>query len=334
MQLRGNKPVVYLDQNWLSEITKAHLGERKNANRSYYLKLSDVLRHGVARNKFVCPTSDFHDSESSLSSQLNTSLRSVDNTLSRGLSFNSHINVSHRQLLQAASVFADVKLSCEPWWHIPFNRNPDIPDNMLPPPTSGIEVFVTSVEMINEQRRVRNEVSAPIYRDYKESRTKARTTYSQEVDFSNLQLFREGYLNLIEAIPLLGAIPPGWEVFHQLTALEQQKRLMVIERICGEGQGIGAFLSSDQFSDAPFLSIRARMMAADIVYEPRRKPESSLLDDFDIVATILPYSNVFATENYIAELIKKIKVGNEYGCRVFTMRQKQDFLDHISNYSF
>ncbi len=72
-------------------------------------------------------------------------------------------------------------------------------------------------------------------------------------------------------------------------------------------------------------------MAADIVYDGKRTPEPSLLKDFDVAATIVPFANFFATENYLAELIKKTKVGNDFGCRVFTTRQKDQFLDMLSS---
>ena len=329
MQHHG-KPVIYLDQNWLSEITKAHLGSRRSMNRCYYLKLSHIIQRGVAQDKFVCPTSNFHESESARSFKLNTDLQSVDNTLSRGLSFNSHMDISHDQMLQAASAFAGVDFPSEHWWRIPFNRDPDTPDSVLPRPSTGLEVFLTNYEMVDEERRVRNQVSAPTYQTYKDLRKGFNLSYPSEGEFSMRQLFRESYVGLDEAISLLGESPPGWDALHWMTALQQQQRLIEIKQICDKGDGFNSFFSSVEFSAAPLLSVRAKLMAADIVYESHRTPEPSLLDDFDIVATILPYSYVFATENYIAELIRKTKVGNDHGCRVFTMQQKHELIEFLS----
>ncbi len=330
MQRHGNTPVVYLDQNWLSEITKAHLGLETSLDRCYLLELSRVIQQGVAQDRFVCPTSSFHEAESTLSFRLQADLRSVDNTLSRGLSFNSHVNISHEQLLQAASSFAHVDVSSEHWWRVPFNRDPDTPDSKLPRPADGIEVFLTIDEMVNEDRRVRNQVSAPLYQNYKEHRKEINLSYQDETNFSRLQLLRESYEALGEAISLLGETPSGWEAFHWMTALQQQQRLEEIKQICDRGDGFESFLSSKEFYDTPFLSVRPKLMAADIVHERQRIPERSLLEDFDIVATILPYSDVFATEKYIAELIKKTKVGDGYGCRAFTMPQKDELLNLLS----
>ena len=44
---------------------------------------------------------------------------------------------------------------------------------------------------------------------------------------------------------------------------------------------------------------------------------------------ILPYSDVLATENYLAELIRQTKLGEKYSCQPFTMRQRKDFLCHL-----
>ena len=331
MQTHGKKPVVYLDQNWLSEITKAHLGLEANVDRSYFLELYRVIQNGVAQDRFVCPTSYFHESESTSSFQLNTDLRSVDNTLSRGLSFNSNVGISHEQLLQAASEFSRVEGSFEHWWRIPFSRDPDTPDSTLPRPTGGIEVYLTIEEMVRERRRVRNQVSAPMYQKYKEFRKGVDLSYKEEIEFSRLQLLKESYVGLGKAISLLGETPLGLEAIHWITVMEQEQRFRDIVQICSMRDGFKAFLSSGAFYAAPFLSVRAKLMAADIVYESSRMPEPSLLEDFDIVATILPYSDVFATENYIAELLRKTKLAEEYCCRVFTMRQKDDFLNLLSS---
>ena len=46
-------------------------------------------------------------------------------------------------------------------------------------------------------------------------------------------------------------------------------------------------------------------MAADIIYYPDMVPSASLRMDFEIVASILPYVDILATDNHMAELISK-----------------------------
>ena len=87
-------------------------------------------------------------------------------------------------------------------------------------------------------------------------------------------------------------------------ALQAILRYVELERILGQGGGLSRFLTSPQFESVSYVSIVTRLRAADIVYFPERDPEPSLIDDFSIAGTALPYSDMFATENYMAALIK------------------------------
>ena len=329
-QRRGRKRVAYLDQNWLSDMTKAvRLDGSPRVDKGYFTELYKVILRAIAEDRIVCPTSPTHMSESNLDSRRSADFRSVDNAVSRGLSFNPSDQILHNQLLESASKFAGVRLSDEPCWWTPFNRDPDVPYSTLPDHPNGVEVFVTVEEWVNEERRMRNQISAPIYREYKESRKEINLSYLDEVAFSKYQLFREGYLGMTEAISQVGKAPAGFNEIYQMAVLRQHNRIIEIKQICDKGAGLAAFVSSDEFADVPYLSVRAKLMAADIVYHASRSPESSLLDDFDIAATVVPYVNVFATENYLADLLRVTGVATDYSCTAYTMRQRDKFLDYL-----
>ena len=119
-------------------------------------------------------------------------------------------------------------------------------------------------------------------------------------------------------------------MFHSSVLQERRLCLAELGQICDMARGIGHFLSSSYFMDTPYLSIRAKLMATDIVDQGSRKPEGSLLADFDMAATVVPYVDVFATENYLAELLRKTGVAKDYGCSVYTMRKKDMLLDCFS----
>ena len=101
-QQHGQKKVVYLDQNWLSDLAKAHLDGDVRVDKPYFTDLFQAVQGAIAEDKIVCPTSPLHESESNLSSQLNVDIRSMDNALSRGLSFNPSEEIWDKQLLEAA----------------------------------------------------------------------------------------------------------------------------------------------------------------------------------------------------------------------------------------
>ena len=326
MLRQGSKPIVYLDQNWLSEITKAHIDDKRSVDRAYFLELANVLQKGVARDRFAVPMSEFHESEGSLSSELDESLQSVTNILGHGLTFNSYSDISHEQLKEAAMSFAGLDASLRSWWTIPFNRDPDTPaahSHFVAPP---LEVYLRLDALIEESRRLRNEVGALQYRKYKEGRRRLQHSYEDEIRFQRLQLLWEGYRGVSVAIQDPNGTAPGWEAINELVESQYEQRWSEIARILNQGRGPGPFLLSTEFLGVPFLDIRATLMAADIVRFADRLPEPSFQDDMSIVAMILPYSDVFATENYMAELMRQTKLGGNYSCRVFTMRQRDEFL--------
>ncbi len=105
---------------------------------------------------------------------------------------------------------------------------------------------------------------------------------------------------------------------------------MHLLRIAERGRGLEAFVDSPQFSKVPFLSNYAKLLVADKMKCPDKRVEPSLQDDFRIAAMVIPYSKIFATENYLAELIKQTGISDEYDCEIYTMRQQQYLLDEIT----
>ena len=336
-QQLGQKKIVYLDQNWLSDMAKAHLDNNRRVDKLYFTELFKDIQRAISQDKIVCPSSPLHESESNLSSQWNVDIRSMDNAISRGLSFKPSEEICYGQLLEAASKFAGAESSVKPWWRIPFNRDPDLlnrdpdlPDSTFPRAESALEVFLTVQKLVDEDRRIRNEVAAPMYKQYKEVRAEQNPSYRDEVEFSRIQLFHEHFFVFDNAESVLKQACPDWDIVHSSVFQERRLRLAELEQICNRAGGIAPFLSSRDFKNTPYLSIRSKLMAADSIHHRIRKPEKSLLDDFDMAATVVPYVDVFATENYLAELLRKTGVAKDYGCNVYTMRQKSMLRDHLS----
>ena len=153
MKRRGSKPVVYLDQNWISNITKAHEESDTFSEKDYYMGLFSAIQEGVTNNRFVCPTSSFHESEASYGSRVKDSLWYVARLLSRELSFNSSIQVNQQQLLEAAAEFAKQDLPDTPWWTIPFNRDPDTQMDGLAENTIEVHISIDELVELHKSHR-------------------------------------------------------------------------------------------------------------------------------------------------------------------------------------
>ena len=327
MQRRGTKPVVYLDQNWISNITKAHEESDTFSEKDYYLSLFSTIQEGVTNNRLVCPTSSFHESEAAYGSRVKDSLWYVAILLSRELSFNSCIEINHRQLVGAAVEFANLNLPDMPWWTIPFNRDPDT--KMEAPPEFSVEVHIPMDELHMENKRLRDGIQTSLYQEFKKKRQQHNLSYESEIEYGRKQLFGEGYFGPLMAINLPSVAESTILPMYHLGALEFVAQASELMTICDQGGGLSMFLDSPQFTNSPFLSIYAKLRAADIVHFPEQIPKPSQLDDYQIIATVLPYTNIFATENYMAQLIRQTRIDREYDCRIFTMREKQELLEYL-----
>ena len=327
MPRRGNKPVIYLDQNWISEITKSQIVGRFSKDDTFYSHLSSVLHTGVSEGKFACPTSEFHHTEASFNPNLRAPISFVVGTLSRGLSFNSYIEVNHKQLLTAALEFAGQDVPRTHWWHIPFNRDPDILVQQSPDFSSREHPIM--VEYMKEVKQTRDSEQASLYRKFKSEAREEGHSYEEAVRLGRVQMFRELHFGVTDAVEQGFFKTSQYEPLFTEVGKEALRRYYELEWICNHGGGIAMFLESCQFSNTPFLSTFANLRAADMVRFPNRVPEPSLLTDFHFVALVIPYADMLATENYLAELIKQTGLDKEYGCHVYKMKQKDDFLDEL-----
>ena len=72
-------------------------------------------------------------------------------------------------------------------------------------------------------------------------------------------------------------------------------------------------------------------MAADIFFYPQKPPTPSLNDDFEIVASVLPYVDILVTDSYMAEIIQQAKLSQLFKARVFPRRQVPKLLETLED---
>ena len=164
------------------------------------MSLFSAIQEGVTNDRFVCPTSSFHESEASYGSRVKDTLWYVDRLLSRDLSFNSSIEINHQQLIEATAEFANLNLPDIPWWAIPFSRDPDA--KMEAPPEFSVEVHISMDELHTENKRLRDGIQTSLYQEFKKERQQHNLSYESEIDYGRKQLFVEGYIGPLMAINL------------------------------------------------------------------------------------------------------------------------------------
>jgi hypothetical protein len=104
-----------------------------------------------------------------------------------------------------------------------------------------------------------------------------------------------------------------------------------IFRILSDCPNSGGFPTSQELHNCPYLKIRASLMAADIFFYPQKIPTPGLNTDFDIMASVMPYVDMLATENYMAELIRQSRLSQQFSARIYSMNQGSKLLEALED---
>jgi hypothetical protein len=112
---------------------------------------------------------------------------------------------------------------------------------------------------------------------------------------------------------------------------KQQRLSRILMEVLNSCPNPGGFWGSPELLNCPYLKIRASLMAADIFFYPKTTPTPSLNTDFDIMASVMPYVDMLATDNHMAELIRQSKLSQLFGAQVYPMNQRSQLLETIEN---
>ena len=94
-----------------------------------------------------------------------------------------------------------------------------------------------------------------------------------------------------------------------------------------------ACLESEAFGDVPFVKISCHLFAALARRAPRRKnpPKGHPFNDVDMLSAYLPYCDAMFVDREMHGLLDEspLKTALNYGAKVFSLRSKQEFLNHL-----
>lgn len=106
--------------------------------------------------------------------------------------------------------------------------------------------------------------------------------------------------------------------------LEAQRQLFLrdraytVERLFnGDKDKIIEFSKSKYFSEIPYIDIICKMWSGLFVYHNNRNISESDNTDIEVIATYLPYLDVFATDSFMAEQIKQRKLDTKFKTKIF-----------------
>ncbi len=263
--------IIYLDQNYLSNIAKAKIGIIKDDEQAkFWLSLFDNLKKAVLSDKIACPESDFHGIESMFDRRIEKEIMEVVDELSWGLEFNSWESILTSQIVEAAYIYLDKQPEEKEAWSIAFKSDPQAPVESRMQTINGVmsrinvRLFLPS-EVADQDRQ--NKLGF-----YNEAQELAKQYSEKPLDWIELlhqskRSTMDGFLGGIarQHIDKLFAEGSPESIFRAMN------KKIALESLFGRLQAIGIditsskamdFLESDQLLNIPFNDVFSSIWAA------------------------------------------------------------------------
>jgi len=325
---RVAKTIVYLDHNFVSNLAKARLGRIRDAGQQeYYAQLFELLESLVLKDRIICPRSTFHNIEAEFDERLETEIRLTIAALAREMRFLDDTEVLNNQATKALYKYLG-KDPLKPFapWAEAFAGDPEAP-------------ILRDLPVID--------VKIPVFGRSRESRRRAKKLYVQEISVvrqrrlerplsfdAQLRRQRLSFVRSCYFLPFLrwvgarAALARGlkWD----LSALSVAGRVFHLERhyadvTADERYALDSpfwdFFLSDEFGHVPYVDIYCSPHAGSLACSPGRRPQEGDLFDVAAMATVLPYSDILATDGYMKSLIQGLGLDVKYGAEVFSARK-------------
>jgi hypothetical protein len=278
MPKRTRKLLVYLDQNFLSEMSKADTHEKV---RPEFKDVYELLHQGCVDEKLVVPGSWLHDVESSLARHLKDRIVAYQHYLGQVRLYRPD-EIRNAQTSAAFERFSGRAA--------PDSLRPEAA--FLDHPDQRVERFGISVDAHLETHNFRDgrHSTAIEMEALRQRLLQRRVTYEAQVKVEQ-QTQREEFIGTYSRF----CGPPSEEKLRELTA----------------------FTQSNDFTNVPLLRIEARLFAAILTRYPERKIKPSDGTDIDALSAYAPYMDVVCTDAFMAEQMRSLGIAEEYGVSVF-----------------
>jgi len=267
MGKRTQKLVVYLDQNFLSEMSKADVNEKV---RPEFKEIYELLHQGFVDEKLVVPDSSLHDIESSLATHLKDRIVTYQHYLGQ-------VRLYRPDEIRNTQTFA--ALDCF------MGRIPEDPLQpeaaFLDHPDQRVERFGITVDSNLERHNFRQSRhrTAKELEKLRQRLLQGNVTYDQQ-----LKVEQEAQRDQVVQTYCSFCGPVSEEKRKELTA----------------------FMESTDFTSIPLLRIEAHLFASILTRKPGRQIKPSDGTDIDALSAYAPYMDVVCTDAFMADQLRGI----------------------------
>ncbi len=305
------RKVIYVDQfaisNMMKALNKAHQAHSRAAADPFWLTLFERLDRLVKLQLAICPYSDAHRHESMMTGFFEP-LKRMYEQLSHGVSFDSLEAIARRQLNVALLAWLRGEAA-----HYDFDAE-RVTNGGL---NEWKERFIISVsgveyppEVVDGIRKFRDSVHAgvrDVFEHYREVRNtdfeywsdRERTAGGRAI-LQAAQLYAQRMRDIAA-----GIVPFSFDNVYSSNGLDHFNLILEVLKAHGTssdelGAKIRAFLESDAFKDYPASRIGALLWAAiarNAALGQKKVPNTGMMNDINVVSTLLPYCDAMFIDN-------------------------------------
>jgi hypothetical protein len=349
-----DKKVIYLDQFVISNMMKASNPNTKAHRRGtldpFYADLFERLKRLARMQLIVCPSSFTHQWES-LASPFFKALEACYETLSYGVKFYDPSSIRRFQLIEHArnwirdepdkpltlDVHSLVTSSINVWppdFHVKVNLNygEDVVDEIVKWRNEGHQgLCAVFGRWMSEKNRTFKDWFTEEAMAFGETALKV---YKDHFVFALKSLIQEAVLGGSQL--LLGHIlaePP--ELYTNVQVIRHEFREAGIreDQVLSK---VREYFLSPHLKDVPFIKIQSMLYAAlarKAAAGQKRPPNRGMANDIEILSLLLPFCDAMFVDKECHALLREKPLCTEinYGTRVFSLNNKQDFLDYLAD---
>lgn len=290
----SKKLIVYLDQNFISEMAKTDIKETVN---SQFKSVYELLHRGFLDEKIVVPRSFFHNIETSLVPRLKERITTYQGYLGQ-IDLNPKEDIYAFQVGQATKEFSGESIDSIDH-HVVYHEDPDRRTRML-----GV-----NIDMHLERS------------DYKSE----RLITAQHLDQLRKKIISEniGYNEQLKKE--FNAQSEYFLKYKPHTAKYYFNRDL---------KKIIKFANSRYFRRIPMVDIYSRMWTKLLNDFPNRTIKNSDATDVEIISTYLPYVDLLATDSFMTNLVKELRLDKKYQTIIFSSKKEglKAFEVYLKNY--
>jgi len=293
----SEKLIIYLDQQFISNIAKS---EENPLMLKEYRRLFEVIHKGFIDEKLVVPSSWTHKLETSLKPELKELVFKYQGFMGQ-IRLKDRDEIYTTQLNRVAKRFLGLESRIEDTDNtFVFYEDPDSRNQMFKVDVDmRLERFYNNKERLEEADRI----------------DKIREVVAQEGLSYEEQLKRE-----LESQSRCFLFKKRWKVEHLFR---------------GDIEKLKEFAFSEKYQSLPTIEIYSKMWSKRLVSHSNSSVKSGDKTDIEIISAYLPYVDILATDRFMANIIRDLKLDKIYKTEVFdsSLKNLEVFRESITEYT-